>query len=45
MAKEDKKVPKKPLSREEAVTGKPPADPKTDALDKDSREYHVKHRK
>lgn len=41
----EKKVPKKPLSREEAATGKPPVGESAETLDKNSREYHVKYGK
>ncbi len=34
-----------PKSREEAVTGKAPVEDSAGTLDKDSREYHVKHGK
>lgn len=34
-----------PKSREESVTGKAQVSESVESLDKDSREYHVKHRK
>ncbi len=55
MANEDTEVPvipepeeettEIPSSREEAVTGKAPVEDSVETLDKDSREYHVKHGK